>query len=184
MTTYAALLRGINVSGKNPIKMDALRALFADLGFDNVTTYVQSGNIVFTSSARSAAKVAATIKRGIADQLGADVAVIVRTGNELATIAGANPLHTKSSDPSKLHVTFLESAPSAAKLKAIDPSVAAPDEFAVVGREVFLHCPNGYGRTKLNNTFFEKKLDVVATTRNLRTVQKLVELTGDASTKR
>jgi uncharacterized protein (DUF1697 family) len=179
MTTYVALLRAINVTGKNPIKMDALRSLFSTLDFDDITTYVQSGNVVFTSTSRSASKVADTIARGIVREFGAEVQVLIRTGKELAKIADENPLRLKSADPSKLHVTFMERAPSTAKVKAIDPSTGAPDEFAVVGREVFLHCQNGYGRTKLNNTFFEKQLGVVATTRNLRTVQKLVDLASD-----
>lgn len=176
MTTYVALLRGINVSGKNPIKMEALRSLFTTLGYEGVATYVQSGNIVFTGAARSAPKIAETIKRAIVDEFGFEVGVLVRTADELSALAGDNPLRHRNADPSKLHVTFLERVPRAAKVKALDPSFAAPDEFAVVGQEVFVHCPNGYGRTKINNTFFEKKLGVAATTRNLRTVQALVDL--------
>jgi uncharacterized protein (DUF1697 family) len=178
MTTYLALLRGINVSGKNKVAMAELRALVESLGFARVQTYIQSGNIVFTGSSRSAAKVADVIAGAILRELGLDVTVIVRSAAEMMAVLASNPLLKKGTDPTKLHVTFLASAPAAAAVHALADLDRSPDQFAVVGKEVNVYCPNGYGNTKLNNTFFEKRLGVAATTRNWRTVQTLAALTN------
>jgi len=180
MTTYVALLRGINVSGRNKIAMAELRALVESLGSTGVQTYIQSGNVVLDTAKRSAAQVADAITGAIAQELGLDVAVIVRTAAEIDTVLTANPLLARGADPSKSHVTFLAGKPAASAVRALADVDRTPDEFAVVGREVFVHCPNGYGATKLNNTFFEKRLGVAATTRNWRTVQTLDKLAHGA----
>lgn len=180
MTTYVALLRGVNVSGKNRVQMADLRALVETLGYERVQTYIQSGNIVFESSTRSAAKVADAIASAMTQELALDVQVLVRTSRELTTLLTTNPLERRDVDSTKLHVTFLATSPAAATVHALDDVDAPPDEFAIVNREVFVHCPNGYGNTKLNNTFFEKKLGVAATTRNWRTVQTLASLIDSA----
>lgn len=176
MTTYVALLRGINVSGKNLIKMAALRALVESLGYERVQTYIQSGNIVFDSPTRSTTKVVDALATAIAREFALDVQVLARTNTELSALLMVNPLTRPDVDTAKLHVTFLASSPAAETAQSIDEVDTTPDEFAIVGREVFVHCPNGYGNTKLNNTFFEKKLGVAATTRNWRTVQTLASL--------
>jgi uncharacterized protein (DUF1697 family) len=173
---YAALLRGINVGGRTRVSMADLRELFDELGATDVQTYVQSGNVVFASSERSAAKLEHAVEKQIKKALGLDVRVLVRTAAQLAKVAKANPFLKAKKDEAALHVTFLKEKPAAAKVKAIDPEVGGADEFRVASREIYLHFPNGYGRTKLNNTFFEKKLAVPATTRNWRTVTKLVDL--------
>jgi uncharacterized protein (DUF1697 family) len=175
MTTYVALLRGINVSGRNKIAMAELRALVESLGNTGVQTYIQSGNVVLDSAIRSAAKVADAITHAIARELGLDVAVIMRAAAEIDAVLTANPLLARGADPAKSHVTFLAAKPAASAVRALVDFDRSPDEFAVVGREVFVHCPNGYGTTKLNNTFFEKQLGVAATTRNWRTVHTLAE---------
>jgi uncharacterized protein (DUF1697 family) len=176
MPTYASLLRGINVSGRNRISMADLRALYEAHGHHDVSTYVQSGNVVSHSSVRGAATVARAIERAITDDLGLDVTVFVRTPAQLATLVGANPLAGDRADPTKLHVTFLASRPARAKVAALDGRRYAPDEFVVVGDAVYVACPNGYGRTKINNTYFERALGVAATTRNWKTVNQLLEL--------
>ena len=176
MSTYVALLRGINLGGHNRINMGRLRELLADLGHADVQTYVQSGNVVFQSSGRSAAKVANGIEGAIARELGLDVRVLVRTAKELSGIVAANPFVAGGSDVSVLHAVFLADRPAAALVKALPPTFGAPDEFRVAGREVYLRCPNGYGRTKLNNSLFEKRLGVAATTRNWKTVTTLADL--------
>lgn len=176
MTTYVALLRGINVGGKNKVKMADLRALVESLGYERVQTYIQSGNIVFDSSTRSAGKVVDAISGAITRDLALDVTVLVRTAAELDALLATNPLDRRGVDTTKLHVTFLASAPAAARVRELDDVDQSPDEFAIVGREVYVHCPNGYGNTKLNNTLFEKRLGVAATTRNWRTVQTLAAL--------
>jgi uncharacterized protein (DUF1697 family) len=176
MPTYVSLLRGINVSGRNRIPMADLRALYEAHGHDDVSTYVQSGNVVSNTSTRSAATVARTIERAISDDLGLEVTVLVRTPSRLATLVDANPLAHGGVDPTKLHVTFLGSKPARAKVDALDGRRYAPDEFVVVGDTVYLFCPNGYGQTKINNGYFERTLGVAATTRNWKTVNQLLEL--------
>ena len=178
MGTYVAMLRGINVSGRNKIKMPDLQALFVGLGHGDVTTYIQSGNVVFTSSAKGAPALESAITARIARDFGLDVGVVLRTKAELAKVIAANPYVRGGADLSKLHVTFLGAKPEAALVHALDGHTSPPDEFEVVGREVFLHCPGGYGNTKLNNAFWERKLKTSATTRNWNTVTKLLELAG------
>jgi uncharacterized protein (DUF1697 family) len=178
MPSYVSLLRGINVSGRNRIAMADLRALFEAHGHHDVTTYVQSGNVVSRSSTRGAGAVARAIQRAIADDLGLDVTVLVRTPAELHRILEGNPFLGPGADVAKLHVTFLGEPAAATRAAALDGGAFAPDRFAVHGREVYVHCPDGYGRTKINNTFFERKLGVTATTRNWNTVTQLAELAG------
>jgi uncharacterized protein (DUF1697 family) len=177
MPAYAALLRAINLGSRNKISMPDLRQLFEDLGADDVQTHVQSGNVAFRSSVRSSAELVKLIEGQIKDDLGLDIKVLLRTKAELARIIEDCPFAERA-EPSKLHFTFLADKPDADRVAAIDPSKFEPDEFAVVRREVHLHCPDGYGRTKLNNAFFEKKLAQVATTRNWKTVTTLAEMAG------
>jgi len=178
MTTYAALLRGINLGSHAKIRMPDLKRLFLDLGHADVQTYLQSGNVVFTSTGKDASRLAGEIERRITRDLGLAVPVLLRTGPELADVVAKNPFLREQADPATLHVTFLADEPDGERLASLDPAAYAPDAFAVAGREVYLHCPHGYGRTKLNNTFFERRLGVVTTTRNWKTVTKLRELTG------
>jgi uncharacterized protein (DUF1697 family) len=175
MTRYVAMLRGVNVGGKQ-IKMTALSALFSDLGYHDVVTYIQSGNVVFASSSRSAEALTRAIEGRIAQDLRMDVRVLLRSRADLERVQRANPLLRAGADPAKLHVTFLATKPAAALVRAAGALDFGADEFRVVGRDVYVHCPNGYGRTKINNQFFEKKLQTVATTRNWNTVKKLLEL--------
>ncbi len=174
MPRYVALLRSVNVGGRS-LQMAALRETLIDAGFTDVVTYIQSGNVVFTSPSRSEAAVAKRAEAAIADATGHDVPVIVRTPSALQAIVDRQPFG-RGHDPKFLHVTFLSDKPPAARARAIDRARYRPDEFAVAGREVYLACPNGYGRTKLTNTFFERALQTVATTRNWNTVQKLLAL--------
>jgi uncharacterized protein (DUF1697 family) len=175
--SYVCLLRGVNVSGRRRVDMKSLRELFVGLGHRDVTTYVQSGNVVFTGRKASPATLARTIEKQIANDLDVDVTALVRTADELADVAGANPFLDAGADPASLHVTFLADKPDGARLDSVDPSGFSPDEFHVRGREIYLRCPNGYGRTKLNNAFWERRAGVAATTRNWKTVTKLRELT-------
>ena len=156
--------------------MGDLRGLFERLGYEDVQTYILSGNVVFRTAGRPAV-LEKTIEKRIQRDLGLTIRVLVRSAAEMKKIAGANPFAGRKVDPSTLHVNFLADKPAAAAVKGIDGAAFAPDELAVVGREVFLHCPNGYGRSKLSNAFFEKKLATAGTTRNWKTVSKLCELT-------
>ena len=171
MTRYAAMLRGINLGSRNRVAMPALRELFEALGFSDVETYVQSGNVAFSTSSKPDA---AVIAKRIAKDLGVESPVILRSASELAKLVKGNPF---TGDATAFHVTLLDAKPTAADVKAIDAEGFAPDEFAVVGRDVYLRCPNGYGRSKLTNAFWEKRLSRVATTRNWKTVTALRDLT-------
>lgn len=175
MPTYVSLLRAVNVAGVT-VTTASLRAIHDALGYSEVTTYIQTGNTVFRASARSASAVAKAIEGEIARELGIEVAVVVRTPAELAQIVAENPFLRRGADAAKLHVTFLAATPGSPDLAALRAVKSGRDEFELVGREVYVHCPDGYGTTKLNNALFERKLAVAATTRNWRTVTKLHEL--------
>src|SRR6266849_1862580 len=166
MPAYIAMLRGINVSGQKIIKMDNLRALCGDLGFRNVETYVQSGNVVFQTAIESPLDISKRMGGKILQSFGFEAPVVVRTSKEMRDVIANNPfLKEKDVDSSKLHITFLsESAPkgSAKKLGELSTS---PDRFYAALREIYLYCPSGYGRTKLSNSAIEKALSMRATTR-------------------
>ncbi len=179
MNTYVSLLRGINLGGQRKIKMEDLQALFVALGHSQVTTYIRSGNIIFKSSANSPSKLARGIEERIARDLGLAVTVLLRTSDELAQVVEDNPFIRQGTDPTKLYVTFLADAPDPAVVGQLEVQNRQPDEFRVLGREIYLHCPQGYGRTKLNNAFWERRLGTAATTRNWNTVTKLLELATD-----
>ena len=179
MRTYVAMIRGINVGGSKRVSMGDLKALFEALGGEDVQTYVQSGNVVFSSGSKSPTRLEKTIQDQIGGDLGLSVRVVVRSKDALSRIVDKNPFLAAKRDPAVLHVTFLANKPSAARVRDLDAGAGDPDEFRIEGQEVYLHCPNGYGRTKLNNAFFEKKLGVVATTRNWKTVTTLAELAAE-----
>jgi uncharacterized protein (DUF1697 family) len=171
------MLRGINLGGHNRVAMPALRSMFEDMGFAEVSTYVQSGNVVFTPGAKKdASKLAADIERRIKKEFGLDVTVVVRTGAQLQKVLSANPFLAEGKDAGSLHVTFLNDTPSGAQVKELTSKDWTPDEVRVKKTEVYLYCPKGYGRTKLQNAFVEKRLGTRATTRNWKTVTNLAEL--------
>ncbi|WP_106396301.1 DUF1697 domain-containing protein [Actinocorallia populi] len=167
MSRYIALLRGINVGGNTRIGMAALRESFADLGHTEVRTYLQSGNVFF-DSARPAESLAEELEVRIAADLGVSTRVLLRTEDELKHVLATHPFRDRE-DPAALHVAFLGETPTA----VLEKPTGEAAEFAAKGREVYLYCPNGYGRTKLNNAFLERRLGVVATTRNWKTVTAL-----------
>jgi uncharacterized protein (DUF1697 family) len=175
--TYVALLRGINVGGYRPIKMDELRDAFAALGFEGVKTYVQSGNVVFTAPSQACENLAKRIQENVFRQFGISVSVLVKTPKELNAVMKNNPfLQENGIDTSKLHVTFLSRAPAKNALKMLDAIAGSPDQLRYSGEAIYLYCPNGYGETKLSNNALEKVLKVAATTRNWKTVNQLCEM--------
>jgi uncharacterized protein (DUF1697 family) len=175
--TLVALLRGVNVAGKNRIPMSELKSLLSSLGLQDVVTYIQSGNVVFRSPGGDAHAVADDIEQRIAKDFGVDVTVLLRTPAELKSVAGSNPFLSREADLSKLYVVFLSDRPAANGVAGLDPERSAPDEFSVRGREIYLHLPNGSGRSKLTIDYFERRLVVAATARNWNTLIKLVALT-------
>jgi uncharacterized protein (DUF1697 family) len=182
MQKYIAILRGINVSGQKTIKMESLKAHMAACGFKNITTYIQSGNLIFESEEISDTEIAKKIESQILKEYGFEVPVIVRTPEELQTILTHNPfLNQRKEDIDKLHVTFLSEPSEKQYLDKIKQPENTLDEFVIAGNCVYIFCANGYGKTKINNTFFENKLKVTATTRNWKTVMKLAEMAQTVS---
>jgi len=176
--TFISILRGINVSGQKKILMTELKALYESLKFSDVNTYIQSGNVSFkTKEKLSDIQIAVKIEKAIYKKYAFEVPVIIRNEDELKKIISSNPfLKGKGIDIKKLHVTFLSQIPGDAEIKNISEVDYSPDRFAIHGKEIYLHIPESYGETKLSNNFFEKKLKVKATTRNWKTVNKLLEM--------
>jgi uncharacterized protein (DUF1697 family) len=172
--TWVALLRGINVGGKNKLPMAALAALFAEAGAGEVRTYIQSGNVVYRAAAGEA--IAATVGERIAARHRLTVPIVVRAGAELAEVARNHPFAARAVDDKALHVLFLAARPPAQKIAALDPQRSPDDEFAVVGREIYLWLPNGMARTRLTNDYFDRALATTSTARNWRTVRTLAAL--------
>ena len=171
-----ALLRGINVGGKNKLPMKDLAAMFVDAGCDDVRTYIQSGNIVFRMDSTPGEDIPSLISESILNRFGYRVPVVIRTAREFQEIVQANPFVEAGAESDKLHVVFLADLPDRAHVEALDPNRSPGDEFAVVGREVFLHCPNGVARSKLTNSYFDSRLSTTSTARNWRTVRKLLDM--------
>ena len=177
MPTFIALLRGINVSGHKPVKMERLRESFAALGFGDVRTYLQSGNVVFEAKAAAPAGIGVKVAERIERDFEFSVPVMVVTSEEMARVVKENPFSKEAGiDPSKLHVTFLSEAPGAAGLKKMAALPAGADRLVCRDRSVYLHCPGGYGNSKLSNSAIERALSVVTTTRNWKTVTTLLQM--------
>jgi uncharacterized protein (DUF1697 family) len=173
--SWVALLRGVNLGARNKVPMAGLRGLMADIGAEDVQTYVQSGNVVFRS-ALARAELVRRIERELSARFGVKADVVLYTKAELARIVAGNPFAGGESEPTRLHVTFLAQAPERGRMADLEGEEFEPDRFHVTRAAVYLHTPGGYGRTKLSNAYFERKLGVRATTRNWRTVTTLAEL--------
>ena len=172
---YVALLRGVNVGGRNKLPMADLRDLFASAGCAAVRTYIQSGNAVFEATHELAEAVPEIVTVAIRRRFGYESAVVLRSGEELRQVVTSNPFDT-SGDPRFLHVAFLKDTPSAEAISRLDPERSPPDEFVVRGRNVYLRYPNGVARSKLTNEYLAARLQTVSTMRNWRTVLKLLEM--------
>ncbi len=174
---YLALLRGINVSGKNPIKMKEFQGFLQENGFSTVTTYIQSGNIVLKSQATDNKTISDKISTLIKNKYGYDVPIIVLQQAELETIVKNNPFNEQATEEAtKVLVSFLTDSPSPELLQKFLANTYPTEEYKFEGKHVYLFCKNGYGKAKINNNFIESKLKVLATTRNWKTVLKLYEM--------
>jgi len=170
MKTYIVILRGINVSGKNILPMAALREMLSSLQFENIQTYIQSGNIVLNSEL-SKEEVIGKVKRGIASKFGYDLPVLARTIDEWKNAITNNPYPTENHKI--VSFTFLNEVPVKT---TIEVNITNDDVYTVVNDMVYMYCPDGFGKTKLTNNLFEKKIKVTATSRNFRTTMKLLEM--------
>ena len=176
MKKYIALLRGINVSGQKKIKMTELKSLFEKMDFQNVGTYIQSGNIIFSSKEISAKSLESKISLGIKKKFGFDVQTIIITPKEINDVLKNNPFIRQKKNIERLYVTFLSDQPSKESIQKLNLNDFSPEEYHIVGNQIYLHLPNGAGKAKLNNNFFENKLNIKASTRNWKTVKTLSEL--------
>ena len=158
--------------------MKDLQALYESLGFSDVRTFIQSGNVLFRSDAVKPLQVLSDkIEKAIKAKYDFDVPVIIRTSEEMKSILSSNPFLTEDNiDTDKLHLTFLDTLPSTEKVKTLTETDYSPDRFFIMGKDIYLYCPGGYRDTKLSNNLFEKKLQVKATTRNWRTARTLTEM--------
>jgi uncharacterized protein (DUF1697 family) len=173
--TYLALLRGINLAGKNALPMKELARMFGDSGCTEVRTFIQSGNVIFKAQS-GAQKITEVIKGNIENRFGYRIPIILRTSEQLRKTIRDNPFLAAGVDEKALHVYFLASSPDASAIAGLDPARSAPDAFHALGNEIYLCLPNGMARTKLTNAYFDSKLSTICTARNWATVLKLAAM--------
>jgi uncharacterized protein (DUF1697 family) len=178
MARHIALLRGINVGGHKKVPMADLRAALADAGFEDVKTYVQSGNVALTAKERSPAKVGRKVEQAIEDAFGFDVAVVVRSREEIAALVEDDPLGDVATNPTYRVVVFLAEKLDPKRVADVDPAAFAPGAFALRDYEIVMWAPDGQRDSKLVKTLSEKRTGVVGTARNWKTVLKLLDLAG------
>ena len=175
-TGWVALLRGINVGGRNSVPMADLRRLFEANGSLAVSTYIQSGNVVFTHLTSNRAALAQVLEGAVADSFGVPAKVVLRTVDEIDLVAGAHPF---GPDNSSTVVSFLTTEPTREAVLKLERLDVAPDRVAVVGSDVFLHYPNGVSGARLTGALLERELGVPGTARNWKTVTRLAQLAHD-----
>jgi uncharacterized protein (DUF1697 family) len=178
MRTWIALFRGINVGGRNVLPMASLSKVFAEAGCKQVTTYIQSGNVVFRANISSRNGFVETISQAIEQKHGFRPAVVLSTGDSLRSAIAANPFPEGESEPKSLHIFFLESAPETRRIEDAKALLADSESIEVIGSHLFLRAPNGVGRSRFVKGV-EQALGMRATARNWRTVTKLAELAND-----
>jgi uncharacterized protein (DUF1697 family) len=171
---YAALLRAVNVGGRK-VPMQDLKALFEDEGHEEVVTYIQSGNVVFDGKGTAAA-LAKSLSAAIEQAFGLRTPVVLRTKAQLEKVVATNPYAAPGVEGKQLHVVFLGDKPTTKAVKTLDPDRSPPEEFTVIGKEIYILAPNGIGNSKLTIDWFEKRLGTVGTNRNWNTVNKLLSL--------
>ena len=171
-----ALLRGINL-GSRRLPMKDLAAIFEAAGCVDVRTYIQSGNVVYRAGAALARRVPTLVEAAIADRFGFDAPVVTRTSADMSAIVRGNPYAEEAeANPKSVHVGFLRDWPPARAVAELDPDRSPPDSFLVRGREIYVYFPNGMGKSKLTNPWFDSRLGTVSTMRNWRTVKTLEEM--------
>ena len=173
-----AFLRGVNMTGHNLIKMTDLAALFRKLGFKDAETYIQSGNVIFTNhKAQAENEIEFRIEKAIKKQLGHDISVLIRSVEEIKKVLLINPFIPAGDFDQAKHATiFLKEAPLQAQTDKLAGIDYTPDKFNVSGKEIFIWCPNGFGKTKLYTNFFENKMKVIGTARNWKTINTIASI--------
>jgi uncharacterized protein (DUF1697 family) len=180
-TIYLSLLRGINIGGHKKIQMSDLKELYESLGFGQVTTYIQSGNVLFSAKTNEAGdSLSHSISHAIEDRFGFDVPVVIRTREEMQQIVTQNPFTEEAETaPDKMVVMFLGSVPDAVTLAKVKAKINDDSHFTFIGNTLYFFYPDGYGQTKWHANFFEKQLRTTVTARNWTTTCKLAEMAAD-----
>ena len=174
MKTYTSILRGINVSGHKLIKMDELKKTASEIGFEQISTYIQSGNLVFKSKRNDTSIISKLLSEAIKQKFGFEVPVITLYKEELQHIIEQNPfLKQKELDEKYFHLTILDSCPASPYAEIFEKIDLKNDKAEGIDRVIYLYCPDGYSNTKLSNAYIENKLKVKATTRNWKTINEL-----------
>jgi len=177
MTTCVSLFRGINVGGNRVVRMNELRDLHEALGLKDVVTYIQSGNVVFTSDDKDLAQLPARIENSFAEKFGFHVNVMVRTSDGLEDIIANNPFQNQPAKESKwVVVLFLVTQPESTTLENLQKTYTGPEELFLIGQELYIYYPNGIGRSKLTLSLIEKKLKTNGTARNWNTILQLQKM--------
>ena len=177
MTTCVSLFRGINVGGNHIVPMSELKSLHQTLGLQDVVTYIQSGNVVFSSGAADPAQLARLIKESFAQKFGFLSQVMVRTSAELEEIIANNPFQNQpEKEPKRVAVLFLATRPESTTLEDLQRTYSGPEEIYLIGQELFVYYSDGMGRSKLTLLLIEKKLKTIGTGRNWNTVLQLQKM--------
>lgn len=178
MQTCISLLRGVNMAGHNKIKMADLSALYNKLGFKDAETFIQSGNVVSSNPENlPVPEMAVVIEEAIRKEFKYNIPVIIRTPEELREIISINPfLEEDNFNPEKLAVIFLHEEPLGEQIEKVKNVNYPPDKFKIIGKEIFIYCPNGFGRSKIYTGFFENKMKVSGTGRNWNTINALLKI--------
>jgi uncharacterized protein (DUF1697 family) len=169
-------LRAVNMAGHNSIKMKDLGEMFVDMGYPDAKIYIQSGNVIFRSD-EDRNTLIRKVSEAIKQEFGHDIAIMIRTVEEVRNLAGRNPyLEEEGFDPSKMAVVFLNKEPSAESVEKMADVDFPPDKYLIDRNEIFIYCPNGFGRSKLTTVFFERKLNVFGTARNWKTINSILDI--------
>jgi uncharacterized protein (DUF1697 family) len=178
MKTYISFLRGVNMTGHNSVKMAELLSLYNDMGFNDCETYIQSGNVIFKGAdIVTADETAAMIEKAILKRFSYTIPVMIRTVEEVRNIMSVNPfLNRENFEPSQMAVILLYERATELQIQKVAAIDYTPDKFEISGREIFIYCPNGFGRTKLYTNFFEKKMGVTGTARNWNTITTILNI--------
>jgi uncharacterized protein (DUF1697 family) len=178
MQTLISFLRGVNMAGHNKIKMSGLAELYGKVGFRESETYIQSGNVIFTNEEDLPAEdITSKIEKAIQKKFKLDIAVMIRTPEEIKKIISINPFSGEENfDPAKMACLFMHETPSEGQISKIKDVHYHPDKFKIIGKEIFIYCPNGFGKTKLYTNFFEKKMGIAGTARNWKTINTILDI--------
>jgi uncharacterized protein (DUF1697 family) len=178
MQTYISFLRGVNMTGHNSIRMSELAALFVKTGIKDAETYIQSGNVIFSDPGNiTTVALSVKIEQAILEKFNYIIPVMIRTSQELSSMFTYNPfLNEPDFNPAKMAVIFLHEEPTVSQIKKVADIDYPPDKFSIIGRDIFIYCPNGFGRTKLYTNFFENKMGVKGTARNWKTITTILAL--------